>query len=308
MLYLFIIATIFCTLNLEGQSLTTDNPEKISLPGVERAFYPLLSPDGSSIVFSAENRNGLFLYSFDSDKVLSISNGRASGRNPVFSPDSNYLFYSEESSSKDDGDMVVRVYSLDNNRCLLDLPGSRVKAFEQSDYRKFIRSILNFNISSVFPDYKALKQGSFSYPYAATERGRLFYYEDCFNHRRLDPLNARAYLHANLSPCKNFIVAYAVGHGAFVTDLNGKVVAEFGHLEAPVWLSSGIVAGMITRDDGHFITGSSLQAVNFLSGNIYDLTGDESVLMYPSVSKSNKVIVAHSNSGEIFSINYQLNN
>ena len=97
-----------------------------------------------------------------------------------------------------------------------------------------------------------------------------------------------------------------MGKGAFICDLTGMVLAEFGLVEAPVWAGNDFIVGMVTKDDGHRILESEIVAVEPLSGNRKTISPENVVAMHPTVSAKTQKIAFHTPAGEIYFIHYQL--
>ena len=97
-----------------------------------------------------------------------------------------------------------------------------------------------------------------------------------------------------------------MGKGAFICDLEGKLLAGFGKLDAPVWAGNKILVGMETSDDGHNITGSVIYMVDTGTGERTQISPRGIVAMYPSVSVASEQVAFHTPAGEIYVIRYHV--
>jgi len=107
----------------------------------------------------------------------------------------------------------------------------------------------------------------------------------------LNPYNEEDinYIWSSISPDGTKIL-FNSKYGTAVCDLNGEIIKNFGHLNAPVWYDNNMIVGMYDKDNGHFITGSTI-AIASLDGKInQELTDGKEITMYPSVApKANKI-------------------
>ena len=59
-------------------------------------YYPTLNPDGTGILFSSENHQGLWYKNLSSGKTVKISNAIGAGYEPGFSIGNNEIIYRED--------------------------------------------------------------------------------------------------------------------------------------------------------------------------------------------------------------------
>jgi len=108
----------------------------------------------------------------------------------------------------------------------------------------------------------------------------------------LNPMGADAggYLWISMSPDSKKIVFTAVRKGTFICDLNGKILASLGKLNAPVWYDNDFIVGMQDEDDGSFVTASKIMMMSANGKLKKQISPVNQIAMYPSTSaKSNKV-------------------
>jgi hypothetical protein len=103
-------------------------------------------------------------------------------------------------------------------------------------------------------------------------------------------------------------VAVSGREGLFVCDRKGKELQILGDLEAPEWLDNHWIIGMVTRDDGHYITGSVLRLIKVDDGSVLDPDLPPEKLMNPSVAENAPVFACHSQEGEVFLVRFQWEN
>ena len=114
-----------------------------------------------------------------------------------------------------------------------------------------------------------------------------------------------SYIWPSLSPDGTMVLYYVCGRGAYVSDLNGRIIAELGQLRAPKWLNNEIVVGMNDRDNGEVTTSSSIVATT-LYGVRQTLTDESIIAMYPHAAVNGEKIVFSTPAGEAYVININL--
>lgn len=123
----------------------------------------------------------------------------------------------------------------------------------------------------------------------------------------IKPYESESYIWPSVSPDRKHVMAYAMGKGAFICDLTGMVIAEFGEIEAPAWAGNDFIVGMVTKDDGHQILESAIVAIDPLSGDRKTISPENLIAMHPTASAKAGKIAFHTLDGEIYFIHYQLN-
>ncbi len=301
-LFIFLILiTTFAT----AQEVEVERVQTLLLPEDARYFHPVFSPDGDQLLLTSENYRGLVLYDFGKAALISISEAVGAGQYPVFSPDGRVVYFTEQEIKERGRLSRLMSYNIASGQNQPVEEGAQTKQTPSSIFARWWQALFPLSDNGSHLNIKALQTGKWDWPYAIVEKGKLKYYPDS-NSVALDPLKARYYLHASLSPDGSRILAYAVGQGAFVCDLKGENVKQAGMLEAPVWLTNNLIAGMITRDDGHIIKGSEIKALNVNTGKLSALTQGRIIAMYPVVSQHKKMIAAHTAEGKIVLIHYKL--
>ena len=98
------------------------------------------------------------------------------------------------------------------------------------------------------------------------------------------PPQASMYIWVSLSPNGKYILYNVPLRGTFVCTIKGKVVAELGRLNAPVWYDNNIILGMDDYDDGENFTKSDVVAVNFRTAQ-KQIVSKETIAVYPYPEK-----------------------
>ncbi|MGM0375798.1 MAG: TolB family protein [Bacteroidota bacterium] len=278
--------------------------EKPDLPGDGSYYHPLLSPSGEKMAFTTAGKRGLMVYDTGNGKALEVSEKSVSAQKVVFSPDERRVFFTEVSYKKRGQRSVLMFYDLEShvkgeveNR-LVYPPRTKTKWQEQllgwMNAKAFLE---NLNV-------EALKDGYFDFPYARSD-GNSILLKNRKGSTDLKPYGDDRYLWASLSPDGERIAAVSMSRGGFVCDVKGEHVREIGEMEAPVWMTNQWIVGMVTEDDGHYITGSFLRAVNVDENNSFrpEVPGDK--VMHPSVATGKNLIACHTDGGEILLMKFE---
>jgi hypothetical protein len=126
--------------------------------------------------------------------------------------------------------------------------------------------------------------------------------------KELDPFDGGSYIWPSLSPDRKTLLAYDMDRGAFVSNLNGTVLAKLGGLDAPTWTRDGAwVIAFDEVNDGHAITGSDIIAIKPDGTGKVALTSTPDVVeLYPSASPTENKIVCHTLDGKILILTYEV--
>ena len=120
--------------------------------------------------------------------------------------------------------------------------------------------------------------------------------------KTLDPQGRASYLWPALSPDKTKIVYWVAFKGCYVCNIDGSNPVHLGELRAAKWLGNDMVVGMNDRDNGEFVTSSSI-IVSDLAGTKQVVTDSDKIAMFPSTTADGKHIAYVDANGELFVIN-----
>ena len=110
----------------------------------------------------------------------------------------------------------------------------------------------------------------------------------------------RSYIWPSISPDNRHIVYVVAGKGTYVSTLDGKQVTYIGRLNAPVWLGNNWIVGMNDKDNGEYVTSSSI-VVTDIEGNHYQvLTDTDKLAMFPAASADGSRIAFNTDRGEVY--------
>ena len=296
-LILLIVLNVF---DINAQIYVT-KIEKLPLPVNQEWAYPVFSPDGKKIYFTNTSYNGIWEYTFSSDKLRQVTDAPGSGYGFKISDDGNFLVYRSTYYNEKKGERIQEIYQV-NLKTLF-----RKKIASGSDLYNptFVKSNVIYSSGT---ETKNLEKVNLSNEtkVIGIENAKIVLLHNGIR-KVLDPFGNGNYIWPSLSPDKSKIVAYEADRGAFVCDLDGNILAILGRVDAPVWTRDGnYIIYMDDKDDGYFILSSEIMAITPDGKHKYQLTSTPNVIeMYPSTSPVENKIVCSSLSGEIFLIHYE---
>ena len=102
------------------------------------------------------------------------------------------------------------------------------------------------------------------------------------------------------------ILFHAAGEGSYVCDWDRQIIAELGHLNAPVWYGNDFVVGMQDKDDGHFVTESKILMKSF-DGKIEKILSPAGeIAMYPAASGKASKVAYNTLAGDIYILDIRI--
>jgi Tol biopolymer transport system component len=274
--------------------------EKLLLPESGKFYHPKLDESGNLLLLTSENYTGLHLYNLKTKELKLISGGNGAGYSPFISGDGETILFTQNEFVQN------RLFS---KLMAYHVPGGTIDqvAPPARDLSPLFRTT-NQLVYKVDGQIKSARIGtaeSTGETAVGIDNQYLMLYQTG-NAKKLEPYDKESYIWPSISPDGKQILAYAMGKGALICDLNGKLVKELGNIEAPVWADNGYIAGMITRQDGHQIIAAEIVMLNIRTGKKLPISPEGIIAMYPSVSLSNKKMAFQTAEGDIYILTYQI--
>ncbi|MBQ0121551.1 MAG: hypothetical protein KBT13_10615 [Bacteroidales bacterium] len=237
------------------------------------AFYPVLSADGSKMLYSTIQNPGLKLYDFTDDVTVRISDAAGVGQDAFFGGDGKVYYVTAE--RRDDNMLYRTGYSYDVKSCRNEV-------------------VLEAQHGAVLPMKAtrgvALKAQSRTFA-SSSKIGTAVYTEGATVHvtvngkdRSFSPVESVGYLWSSLSPDGSRVAFFAAGKGIVVMDLEGNVIKMLGNYEMPSWLNNDYIVAQNTKDDGHQFTSSQIMLLKADGSFKHELTKPSSMSMQPSAA------------------------
>lgn len=302
--YFFGRATLVCVLfsSLAFAQPAITKVEKLPLEQSQEWSHPQFSPNGQRIYFTTVNGNGIWEYSLENQAVRQITNDPQSGAAFTLSPDGKQIAFRRtftDTKTRERAQEIVLQDLVTNSTSVL-ASGADVSAplFSQNDVLFAIQGeVKSLSKAKGRSTGEIIVLGIENTKVSLNKNG---------TKTLLDPFPNGNYIWPVLSPDKTTIVAYEMDRGAFVCDVDGKILATLGRRNAPSWTRTGKwIIYMDDKDDGHQILSSDLHYVSPDGTQLGQLTfTSDSIEMYPQCSPTENKIVYCSLKGEIFLLNY----
>ncbi len=295
---LFLLLVILAA-QLFAQKVTVVNDVSVTNSRDGKFYYPVVSPDGKSILFSSENYKGLWSRDLSSGKIVKISDANGAGYEPAFSNVGDELIYREDKFIN--GKRFSTLLSFNNTskkKTILEDKVRDLKIYRENNnsFKKYVR---DNEVRTIMKETMLQKTSS---------PERIVYIQDSKlvlsennDKKFMQPLGEGNYIWASLSPDKTKILFTMAGNGTFVTDLDGKVLNKIGYANYPNWSPDGNwVLFMKDVDDGVKLISSDLYIANLKTGKYFNITDRmEEISLYPKWGTTNTDIYYNTDNGQI---------
>ena len=288
-LFLFVLMTG----SLMAQTITVTNRSEVATG--KNAFYPVFNLKGDKLLFSSDSYIGLSMYDLSAKSVENISDEPGAGYEPIFDASESKIFYRKTSYDNRLRKDAIECFDIANNKKTLMLSPQRN-----------LKQVRNFKNGFVVTADRNLLKSTFGKSqealpvYVTTHDLKIYLYKG-EKFQQLNPLNETEsrYLWVSLSPDAQKILFTAAGKGTFVCDLNGKITASLGYLNAPVWYDDKFVVGMQDKDDGHVVTASKIIMTSLDGKAKKEISASDEIAMYPTTAASVAKIAYNTLDGKI---------
>lgn len=288
-------------LSISSVAAQTITIKKTYSPIEQKGFHPKFSSNGNLLAFTSESYTGLDVYNFPDKSIVTISEETGAGYQPVFSKNNENVFYKSRTYDSKLRKEGVKSYDLALKTRMEMLAPRRDMKQPQSYENGFV----------VFTDSKLLKatigKTAATVPnYVWSDGNNLRIYKNRKIHILNPVKDANGYIWASLSPNGKMILFTAAGQGTFVCNLDGKIIAELGYLNAPEWYNDLFVVGMQDKDDGHFVTGSKI-LMKSLDGKIEKtVSSSQHIAMFPTSASAVGKVAYNTLEGEIYVVELEI--
>jgi Tol biopolymer transport system component len=260
-----------------------------------------ISPDGNSLLLTGEGFMGLTLYDLRNGKAVRVSNDQGAGYMPAFSASGDRIWYRSDEYSGMMKYSRMKEY---------DLLSSRSEVIQEKARNLSPPSVVNDRVTYSIEGKRVWKSGtsksSDGEVYVVLEDLVPVIYINGIG-KKLKPNGEGNYIWASLSPDKSRLLYNFRGTSTFVCDLEGKIIAEAGRINAPEWISNDLIVGMNDRDDGYRVLSSDILCYSLKSGKTILLTNTtDAIEMYPKPFPGGERIVYQTIRGELYIMNIRI--
>lgn len=265
-------------------------------------FYPRFSSNGSQVYLTSNGQKGIYVYNIKENKLKTITDDPGAGYNFVVMQEGSSIAYRRDSFSSRRRKSEI---------ALADTSGTSPKiifneAVNLSSPIKINEELFAFTAGNQLKVY-SINKSDFIDP-AIVEEPILYTDGDSYaisikgQKKAFAPFGKGSYVWASLSPGKNSIVFNYMGKGTFITDLEGKTIAQFAYAGAPQWSPDGNwIAYMTEENDGHVITRAEIFVSSSDGKTTFQITSTEDVVeLYPSWSADGKNLIYGTDKGDVF--------
>ncbi len=229
------------------------------------AHHPVLSPNGTALLFSTDTHTGLNILDLSTGNIRQIDPSAGVGFQPVFSLDGSTVYY--RSAEVRDGLMMRDVRS-----CRTEENAQPAILADYSREKVDLHSLAGGDYA--LADYRTIK---------VTHNGVATV---------VDPLaDSHSYLWASLSPDGSRLLFTEPFKGVYVANADGteprRILAK-GDFAS--WAGNNRIVAVVTHDDGYVVLDSKLVLVNIATGITTELTADDVKVGETTASAAGKVV------------------
>jgi hypothetical protein len=259
-------------------------------------FYPVISQFGDKLLFTGDAYIGLSMYDFNTKQITHISSEAGTGYEPIFDLNDSKIFYRKTTFNNGRRYDAIESYDLVKKQKQTMITPQRDLKQAKTYQNGFVVYANKKLLKSTFG-----KTNSNDIIYITTEDLKIVLINNNIR-KELNPLkmDVSRYLWVNLSPNGKMILFTAAGKGTFICDLSGKIIANIGLLNAPVWYNDNFVIGMQDKDDGHRLVSSKIIMVSVNNKSKIDISLPNQIAMYPAASQKSGMIAYNTQDGKIY--------
>ncbi len=266
------------------------------LKGVESEMHnPVLSADGSQLLFSECDYTGLRLYDFNDNVVVKVSAEARAGLDASFSPDGKEIYFVTQTLQNNRNMRQVKKYDIASRQTIEVSKQGRVISRPVATTKGFATTV---DGDLLVTDNKATR--------VRTEGTSLIIAKNGVEKAYSPVANSAGYIWSSLSPDGNKVMFFAAGFGIVITDLNGNILSTPGNFEAPVWYGNDHIVAMNATNDGHNYRSSQIVLLSVDGTQFQALTKPESMTMNPTASFDAGKIVYATIDGRLYQMNIKL--
>ena len=306
-IFKFLLLGLFSTLILKTSYSQEEFQirEMNKIDAIEAGYNATFSPDGTKILYSSINSNGLYLYELTNENISELNKNTGAGFEPCFSADGQFVYF--------------KSFEFDNSgKRWSYIAEQNIESGELNKLTAPKRNLSNANMKNgnlLFADndelnvYNPLKKEiKRSVATAVFTNGAMDLI--LFNNgekKVLNPFGKGNYIWVSLSPDGSKILFNKAGKGTYVSDLEGNILVDLGRLHAAKWSADGnYIIGMNDYDDGHQYTSSKIVLIDKNGKNRQELElANEKIALYPALSSDNKKLVFNNEKGELFILYFE---
>lgn len=283
------------SLTAQAQIVDVTSTQQL-LKGVDsNMYYPVLSIDGSKMLYTSENFQGLKLYDFKDNVTQKVSDESRAGLDATFSCDGQTVYFVTQTWQDNRNMRQAKSYVIATRKLNEISAKGRVVARPMA-LKNGVMTTIDGVVS--ITDNKST---------TVRTKGSVLYIGRNGVEKAYTPVESHAgYLWESLSPDGTKVMFFAAGKGIVITDLNGNVLKQLGNYESPVWFGNDCVVAMNAKHNGYQHTASQIVLMRADGSELQELTRPESMTMNPTASFEAGKIVYNTIDGRLYQMNVNL--
>lgn len=295
-----LIVLLFITSIGWSQNVSVINKkELVELKG-KGLYYPTLNYDGSKVLLTKNNYQGLYLYDVASKEMKVVSEQPGSGYRPIFSEDgSKILFKADEFEGIKRYSSLIE-YDINTAKSTVLINKERFMNFYKSpESNSLVVKTAYVTRSFNMKEMKSIENSSIpNFAMMENDIVKIYKNNEVIEYQPFGPGN---YIWVSTSADNKLLFTYA-GKGTFVNDFNTNTLYEIGKANAAVFADNGnYVVYMNDKDDGEKVYASDILVSSFDGKVTYNLTNTvDDIEMYPNVSGNSKKVAYATTDGKVF--------
>lgn len=279
-----------------AQELKIGETHKVNIQNEEKIYHPIISEDGSKLLYTSEDYKGLKLYDLATNLTVEINDMQGGGFSPAISYDNKYVYYRVNRVLDKLNNVGVNRYDVDKKNAIEIISPTRADVKIIPQQKKII----------VKTDKKVIGNSGKKRAIVSEDYNSIILNQEG-KESKLNPVSdAHSYLWVSLSPDGKKILFVEPYKGIFTCDLNGDNLKSYGKGDNPVWLGNSFIVATKSKDDGYVVTSSRLYAINALTGNAIALTPEEIMAEEATVANGAEKIAYSTQAGELYIIDVQI--
>jgi len=295
----FVFVCLILSAQIFAQKVTVIQDVAVTGTKDGKFYYPVVSPDGKSLLFSSESYKGLWSRDLISGKIVKITDAIGAGYEPGFSSVSGEVIFREDKFVKGKrNSSLISFDAVSKKKTVLE-EGIRDLKLYRDNYNAFKNYVKENEVRTIMKESMLQKS-------AVPER--IVYIQDskmvlAENNMKkiMQPLGEGNYIWPSLSPDKTKLLFTLAGKGTFVTDLNGKILNKIGYANYPSWSPDGNwVLFMKDIDNGVKLISSEIYIANLKTGKYFNIAlQKDEISIYPKWGTANTEVYYNTDNGQI---------
>lgn len=262
-------------------------------------YYPAVSPDGTSLLFSSENYKGLWSKNLSTGKIVKITDASGAGYEPGFSTVSKEILFREDKFIKGKRFTSLFSYDIAAKKSVVVEEGVRDLKICRDNSNAFKNYVKGTEVRTTLKQ-RMMQKISALERVVFIQDTKIALSENNVT-KVIQPLGEGNYIWPSLSPDKTKLLFTLAGRGTYVSKLDGTILNKVGYANYPSWSPDGNwILFMKDIDNGEIIISSDIYIANIKTGKYFNLTLQrDNIALYPKWGATNSEIYYNTDNGQI---------